>query len=212
MTEAIRVLLVDDCPTVLAGLRKVLESPTDVTVLADANDGETALGLIESLQPDEVLLDCQMPGMSGTQVAATLQKMGTTTNVLAFSVHYDDETVRGMLNAGAIGYVLKDEPPERIIQAVRAVARGESWFSQGVAKQIATWVSVEQSNSPKFTERELDVLRLLAQGKSNQQIAAELCITERTLRHHLGNIYAILGVHSDREAMVWAIKHNLGNP
>lgn len=210
MNETIRILLVNDSPTLLAGLRCILEPSPDVTVLGEASDSKTALELIEAMQPDVVLLDCQMTGMTSRQIAAAIQKMCLPVNILAFSAHDDDESVRGMVDADAVGYLLKDEPPERITDAVRAAARGEGWFSQAIAAQMATWVRTDSTDSTKLTERELDVLRLLVQGKSNPQIASELCITERTLRYHLGNIYAKLGVHSDREAIVWAINHYLG--
>jgi DNA-binding NarL/FixJ family response regulator len=211
MNDTIHVFLVDDCPTVCAGLRKVLEPPSDVNVLGEANDGETALELIESLQPDVVLLDCQMPGMTGMQFAATMQKKRLPTNVLAFSVHYDDDTVRGMLNAGAVGYLLKDEPPERIIEAIRAVAQGDGWFSQNIAAQMATWVRIDQSDSPELTGRELDVLLLLTKGKTNDCIADELKISERTVRFHLRNVYDKIGAHSRTEAVLWAVQHHLND-
>ncbi len=210
MDEAIRVLLVDDSAPFRVGLRKSLELAPEIVVVGEAEDGETALPLIESLQPDVVMLDCRLPRMDGAQVAMAVQKMCLPTNILACSAYDDDECVRGMLNAGAVGYVLKEESPEGIVKAVRAAARGERWFSQAVAARITQWLRAEKSESPNLTERELAVLRLLAQGKSNKQITDELCITERTLRFHLRNIYSKLGVHSDREAMVWAIEHKLG--
>ncbi len=211
MTEAIRVLLVDDCPTTMAGLRKIFERPSDMAVLGEANDGATAFKLIESLQPDVVVLDCEMPEMTGIQVTAAIQKMGLPTRILAYSGYDDDDTVRGMLSAGAVGYVLKDEPPEKIIEAVRAVARGESWFSQAIAKQMATWATNDSSDSPKFTERELEVLRLLTKGKTNDCIATELNISERTVRFHLRNIFDKIGVHSRTEAALWAVQHHLND-
>ena len=209
MDENIRIVIVDDSLPFRDGLRKSFELVPEVALVGEAEDGETSLSLIESLQPDVALLDCRLPGMNGVQVAVTLKQMCAPTNVLACSAYEDEEYVRGMLEAGALGYLLKDEPPEKIIEAIRWVARGQNWFSSAIVGRFAKWLRAEQSESPKLTKRELAVLHLLAQGKSNHQIAQELCVTERTLRFHLGNIYTKLGVHSDREAIIWAIQHKL---
>jgi DNA-binding NarL/FixJ family response regulator len=210
MNETIRVILVDDCPTLRVGVQKLFQQATDIVVVAEAGEGKDALAHIESLRPDVVLLDCQLPGMEGTEVAAAIQKMGLQTNILAFSAYDDEEYVRGMLEAGAIGYLLKTETPERILEAVRAAAQGHGWFSPPIAARIASWTRREQSESPEFTERELAILRLLTRGKSNKQIADELCLGERTVRFHLRNICDKIGVESDRAAVVWAIQHGFG--
>ncbi len=143
------------------------------------------------------------------QVAAAVQRMYLQTNILAFSAYDDEAYVRGMLEAGAVGYLLKDETPERIIEAVRAVADGNGWFSPAIVAELATWVRREQQESPKLTSRESAVLRLLAKGKPNDCIAEELSIAERTVRFHLRNIYDKIGVHSRTKAVIWAIQHRL---
>jgi len=208
MEEAIRVLLVDDSVPFRVGLRKALEPAPEIVVVGEAEDGKTALWLIESLQPDVLMLDCRMPGMDGVQVAVTIQKMCLPTNILAYSAYDDEDCVRGMLGAGAVGYLLKDESPEKIVEAIRAVADGKGWFSPAIAARVAQWLR-EKSGSAKLTERELAVLRLLARGKGNKQISDELCITERTVRFHVQNIYDKIGVHSRAEAAVWAVQHNI---
>ena len=116
----------------------------------------------------------------------------------------------GYVRGRGSGYLLKDEAPARIVEAVFAAARGQGWFSPAIAAQIASWTRQGQSNLPSFTERETTVLRLLARGKSNKQIADELCLTERTVRFHLRNIGDKIGVESDRAAVVWAIQHKFG--
>jgi Response regulator containing a CheY-like receiver domain and an HTH DNA-binding domain len=209
MNETIRLLLVDDCPTLRAGLRQVFQHTPDIAVVGEAGDGRGALAHIESLHPEVVLLDCQMPGMEGAEVAAAVQRMCLQTNILAFSAYDDEEHVRGMLEAGAVGYLLKDEVPERVVEAVRAVADGKGWFSPAIARRIAAWVQRGQSGLPKLTGRELAVLRLLAKGKTNNCIAEELSISERTVRFHLRNINDKIGVHSRTEAVVWAVQHQL---
>lgn len=211
MNETIRLLLVDDCPTLRTGLRQVFQHTLDVAVVGEAGDSKEALEHSESLHPEVVLLDCQLPGMEGTEVAAAVQRMCLQTKILAFSVYDDDEHVRGMLEAGAIGYLLKDETPARITDAVRAVAQGLGWFSPSIAARIAAWVREETTLSPKveLTEREKEVLRSLAKGLRNKQIAAELGICDVTVRFHLRNIYIRLGVQSRTEAVAWAIRDGL---
>lgn len=212
MKERIRVVLVDDAAPVREELRKSFEVAPEIVVAGETSNGAAALPLIESLQPDVTMLDCRLPGLSGVQVAVTLKQMCVPTNVLACSAYDDEDCVRGMVDAGAMGYVLKNEPPEKIVEAVRATAQGKEWFSQSIAVRFAEWLRLEKSEPAKLTKRELDVLRLLARGKKNSQIATELCISTRTLRFHFENIYAKLGIHSNREAMLWAIEHQLGKP
>lgn len=209
MSKTIRVLLVDDSVTFRTGLRAMLEQVPDVIVVGEAGNGEEALAQIEGLHPDVVVLDCVLPGMQGTEVAAAVRQRGLQTNVLALSAYAEEQYVRGMLEAGAVGYLLKDEPPERIVQAVRAAAEGRGWFSPAVAARIAAWTHEEREKMPSLTKRELEVLRLVAAAKTNESIAKELGITERTVRFHLRNIYDKIGVHSRTEAAVWAVRHRL---
>jgi len=208
MNEPIRAILVDDSPTLRTGLRQVFRQAPEVVIVAEAGGGKEALAHIESLRPDVVLLDCQLPVMEGAEFAAAVQKMGLQTNIIAFSAYDDEEYVRGMLEAGAVGYVLKDETPEKIVEAVRAVARGQGWFSPSIAARIAAWVREETMVSPKvkLTGQECKVLHSLASGKTNDCIATELGISERTVRFHLRNIYDKIGVRSRTEAVVWAVQ------
>ncbi len=129
MSRTIRVLLADDHPTLRLGLRVLLDQAPNVEVMGEAEDGEEALAQIEALQPNVVVLDCQLPRMSGPEVAAEIKQRGLHTKVLALSAYSDDRYVRGMLEAGAVGYLLKSEAPEVIVAAVRAAAREEGYFS-----------------------------------------------------------------------------------
>ena len=202
MTEVIRVLLADDHPTVRVGLRVLLERAPDIDVVAEAEGGQETLALIEELMPDVAVVDCELPDIEGPQVAAEVERLHPQVRVLALSAHDDERYVRGMLEAGAVGYLLKEEAPGAITAAVRAAARGEGYFSPGVAGKVEAWVCGEPPGG--LTERELEVLRLLAEGLTNREIAQTLDIVERTVSFHVSNILEKLDVLSRVEAAMWA--------
>ena len=208
----IRVLLADDHPAVRAGIRGALERAADIEVVGEVGDGEEALRLLEELCPDVALLDCRLPGREGAEVAAVLREQGLPTRVLALSAYQDDKYVYGMLQAGARGYVLKDEPLEIVVAAVRAVAQGKQWYSQQVLAKVMAWARGETALPPDvagLTEREVEVLRLLARGWDNRRIAEELFIGEQTVKNHVSHSYAKLGVCSRAEAVAWAWEHGV---
>lgn len=197
--KTIRVVLADDHPSVRAGLRTALTAYTDIEVIGEAADGLAALDLVRDLDPDVLVLDLNMPECSGVEVAQILQREGTRTRVLAVSAYEDEPYVQGLLASGASGYITKEKPVEVIVEAVRAVSRGEGrWF-----------VRPTKPDAPAITRREQDVLRLMAQGQTNEVIAQTLGLSENTIRNHIANIYAKLDVHSYREAIAWAWKHGL---
>ncbi len=205
--ERIHVLLADDHPVLRVGLRILLEQAPDIAIVGEAGNGAEALAQIEALRPEVVVLDCELPGMAGAAVAAEIQRRGLPTRVLALSAYADEYHVRGMLEAGAVGYLLKEEAPEVIVAAVRAAAQGKGYFSPTVAAQMAAWARGEHPGG--LTEREVEVLRLLAQGRSNQEIAQALRISVRTVEFHVGNILKKLGAASRVEAAVWAKEHGI---
>jgi DNA-binding NarL/FixJ family response regulator len=207
MTRAIRVLLVDDHPALRVGLRVLLDQAADIQVVGEAGDTEQALRAIAQLEPDVVVLDCQLPGEGGASVAAHAGEEGWTARVLALSSYADDGYVRAMVDAGAVGYLLKDEAPAAIVAAVRAAAQGQTWYSPTIAAKISAWERGELPGG--LTERELEVLRLVAVGRSNKQIARELCITVRTANFHVGNILHKLDLVSRVEAAIWAREHGI---
>lgn len=135
----IRILLVDDHTGVRQGIRKAIESASGLRVVAEAADGAEALRLAEQIDPDVILLDCKLPDISGPEVAAEIRNRGLPTRILAMSAFKDEEFVWGMLNAGVKGYLLKEEALEKVVCAVRAIARGEEWYSQGVMDQVAAF-------------------------------------------------------------------------
>ncbi len=200
--EPIRVLLADDHPVLRVGLRALLEQEPDIVVVGEASSGEEALTRVASLRPDVVVLDCQMPDRSGPEVARQMRQRGLSGRVLALSAYQTDAYIREMLEAGAAGYLLKEEAPEVIVRAIREVARGGEYFSPAVAAKAAAWARGERPGG--LTERELEVLRCMAEGLSNKEIAARLHMTERTVAFHVSNILQKLGVASRVEAVVWA--------
>ena len=210
----ISVVLADDHPAVLAGIRGALQEASDIEMKGYATRGDEALDLIQTLRPDVALLDCRLPGLDGPAVAQAIRKEGLPTRVLALSAYTDDTYVHGMLAAGACGYLLKDEALETVVEAVRAVAGGGRWFSRSVRDQLMSW-SLGATPLPAevagLTDRELEVLRLIAQGRDNARIADALCIAAGTVKNHVANIYARLNVGSRAEAVAWAWQHGLMN-
>ena len=179
----------------------MLTAADGITVVGEAEDGAEALQLTRDEHPDVLLLDVEMPERSGVEVAQTLQSESSPTRLLALSSYDDQEYVRGLLENGAAGYLTKENAPELIIEAVRAVARGEvRWFVQP---------SPAQPDSPDLTSREKEILQVMARGLSNDDIAEELHLAESTIRKHATNIYRKLGVDSAREAIAWAWQNGI---
>src|SRR5581483_11274574 len=210
MADTIRVLLVDDCAPIRWGVRWMLERVGGVAFVGEATDGRTALDMIEREQPAAVMLDCRLPDLPGMKVAAMVREKGFAARILAYSAYEDDAEIRGMLDAGAAGYVLKEEPPAKVIEAIQTVARGGQWFSQRVAAKIAEWMYSSSSPLDELTKREQEILRLLTQGLTNQEMADQLGLAERTVRFHLRNIYAKLNVRRRSGAVAWALRNGYG--
>lgn len=210
MHPSIRILLVDDHPALRMGLRIMLEQAADIAVVAEAGCGAEALAVASTLSPDVVVLDCQLPDIPGAAVARELRARGWGGAILALSAYTDAAAVRGMMQAGAVGYLAKEEAPTAIVEAVRAAARGEGRWSAAVVSQLASPLASSPDAAPvELTERELDVLRLLAQGWENQRIAQFLHISEHTVRFHLRNIFSKIEVQTRTEAAVWALRSGL---
>lgn len=202
MTGTIRVLLADDHPPLRLGLRVLLEREPDIEVVAEAESGEEALAKILALQPDVAVLDCRLPGLSGPEVAREIQRRGLGVRILALSAYRYEHYVRGMLEAGAVGYLLKEEAPEAIVEAIRAAARGGMYFSSGIADVVRA--IREGKSSVGLTKQEMGILGLMAEGLSNKEIAFRLGLSERTVAFHVSNILQKLGARSRTEAVVKA--------
>jgi DNA-binding NarL/FixJ family response regulator len=206
----IRIVLTDDHPVVRSGIRNLLEKVPDIVVIGEASDGAEALRLAAELAPDVLLLDMEMPGQSGVEVARQLRTDGSPVRVLALSAYDDEQYIVGLLASGAAGYLTKEEALETIVEAVRGVARGEEgWLSRRAAAQMAAWTRKGPPHTSGLTDRELEVLRLVARGWTNEHVAEALSISERTIRFHLTNVYDKLGVSSRGEAIAWAVREGL---
>lgn len=203
--ETIRVVLADDHPAFRIGLRVLLDREPDIAVVGEAEDGGAALARLVEYRPSVAVIDCRLPGMAGAEVAAEARRRGLPTRILALSAYGDEKHVRGMLDAGAVSYLLKDEAPSVIIAAVRAAARGQHWLSSAVRP----WLAGQIPARPDLTEREVAVLRLVASGKTNKEIARKLIVAERTVEFHLSNLFGKLGVASRIEAALWAKDNGL---
>ncbi len=201
---AVRVLLVDDHPALRMGLRLLLDREPDISVVGEADGGEAALRMGEALLPHVVVLDCQLPDLDGVQVARAWRAGGVPLQVVALSAYDDDALLTGMHAAGARGYLLKNEAPGCIVAAVRAAVRGESFWTPEQEARIERWQIEVTRIRESLTEREEEVLRLIAEGLSNRAIALQLEITPRTADFHASNIFRKLGVASRVEAALWA--------
>lgn len=203
----ISVLLVDDHPIVRAGIRHLLEKAPDILIAGEANNGIEALKMVQELKPDVLLLDMEMPGLTGNQVAERLQESRSEVRILALSAYDDKQYIQELLAKGAAGYLIKEEAPEAIVEAVRGVSRGErGWFSRQVAAKISSWVGEDEQDRKGLTAREIQVLQAIVSGKTNQEIGLALGISEKTVEKHLEGIYVKLGVSSRVEAAVFAVR------
>jgi DNA-binding NarL/FixJ family response regulator len=208
--STIRVLLVDDHPIVRSGIRGLLEKAVDIELVGEASTGEEALQMAGETNPDVLLLDMELPDIQGTQVARQFQHSYPNVKILALSAHDDSAYIRALLELGAAGYLMKEEAPEAIVNAVRGVARGEQgWVSRRIAAQMAAWMQVGELGKMKLTAREQEVLRLVVQGKTNQAIALELKISEKTVEKYIQAIFTKLNVASRVEAAVYAVQERL---
>lgn len=202
-----RVLLVDDHPVVRSGIRSLLEKALDIEVVGEANNGDEALHLAKELTPDIMLLDMELPDMNGNEVAQRLIKEKSPIRILALSAHDDRQYIQQLLSTGASGYLVKEEVPEAIVEAVRGVARGEQgWVSRQIAAKMTNWMREETDNRMDLTPREREVLHSVVAGKTNQEIGLALGISEKTVEKHLEGIFHKLGVASRVEAAVRAVR------
>ncbi len=197
----IRVLIADDHPVVRAGLQGMLAAHAEVQVVGEACDGEQAVQRCRELQPDVVLMDLRMPGMDGVAATEKICAERAQTRVLILTTYDSDRDIDRAVRAGATGYLLKDSPREELFRAIAATARGESLLAPAVAARLMRRVGVRATEPEPLTARERTVLGWVARGRSNKQIAAELHISETTVKTHLEHIFGKLGV-TDRTAAV----------
>lgn len=209
--KEIRVILADDHPVVRTGIRTLLQQADDIVVVAETGNGSEVFKLVEELAPDVLLLDMEMPGLSGVEVAMRLKEQRAPVRVLALSAYDDEEYIRNLLLHGAAGYLTKEEAIEIIIDAVRGVSRGEQgWFSRRATAKLSALTRHEAPNPAKeLSNRELDVLRLVAAGKTNLEIGHALGISDKTVEKHIGAVFNKMQVSSRVEAAVLAVQQGL---
>jgi len=208
--SSIRVVLADDHPVVRSGIRSLLERAVDVSIVGEASTGSEALRLVEEMHPDVLLLDMELPDVKGVEVAQQLKRAGSTVKILVLSAHDDPAYIRELFESGAAGYLVKEEAPETIVEAVRGVAHGEQgWVSRRIAAQMVSWMRKDEDGEVGLTPRELAVLRLVVEGKTNQNIGALLGISEKTVEKYLYTIFTKLNVTSRVEAAVYAVREGL---
>jgi DNA-binding NarL/FixJ family response regulator len=208
------LILADDHPVFASGLRAVFEAETDLTVLAVATTGREAVQAATEHQPDVAVLDLNMPDGDGLWVCGQLRAAGSTTRVLILTMYDDDENVLAALRAGAYGYTLKGSGPDELVAAVRSIARGEALFGAGIAARMLSHFgrTATASPFPQLTEREHEVLGLLAAGRDNAAVARRLGVSSKTVRNHVSNIITKLQVPDRSGAIIRARDAGLGGP
>jgi DNA-binding NarL/FixJ family response regulator len=209
-TEPIRLLIVDDHPVVRDGLRGMFASDPRFEVVGEAADGARAVALAETLAPDVVLMDLRMPGTDGVGAIAGMADRGLPARVLVLTTYDTDSDVLPAIEAGATGYLLKDAPREELFRAVLAAAKGEAVLSPTVASRLLSQVRTPAKEP--LSQRELDVLGMVARGATNREAAARLFISEATVKTHLLHIYAKLGVNDRAAAVAAAFERGLLTP
>jgi DNA-binding NarL/FixJ family response regulator len=207
MPDKISVLLVDDHSLVRRGFRRILEDEPDIEVAGEASDGEEAVRLAKELHPDVVVMDCAMPNMNGLQATRKILDQHPQTLILMLSMHPEETLVHQALEAGARGYVLKNAVDLELGAAIRRVVAGETVLDS----QLNRPVTLKGDRDEHLTPRELEILQMIVEGKSNKEIAAVLDLSANTVAVHRANIMDALGIHKTAELVVYAIRNGLVN-
>ena len=204
----IHILLVDDQSLIRRGLKALLSFEADFQVVGEADNGEIAINRVEELQPDVVLMDIRMPIMDGVAATREINQRFPQTKVLVLTTFDDDEYVTQALQYGAVGYLLKDTPPEELAQAIRAVHKGYTQLGPGIGKKVIAQIPAHSANLSgsweQLTPREQEILQLIAKGASNREIAQTLYISEKTVKNHVTNILSRLDLRDRTQAAIWA--------
>lgn len=203
--EAIRVLLVDDHALVRRGFRRILEDAPDIEVVGEAGSGEDAVRTARRLKPTVIVMDCAMPGMDGLAATRKIREFAGDVGILMLSMHAEDTWVRQALEAGANGYLLKNVLDLDLVKAVRSVAAGDLTLDPQVSRPEA----LKGEEVPGLSARELEVLQLIVEGKSNREVARDLGLSVNTVAVHRANIMQRLGVHKTAQLVVYAVRHGL---
>lgn len=207
MSHKISVLLVDDHSLVRRGFRRILEDAADIAVVGEAGDGEEAVRLAQELKPRLVVMDCALPGVNGLIATRRILEKSPDIAILMLSMHSEDTWVRQALDAGARGYILKSAVDMELVTAIRRVAKGETVLDP----QVARPATLKGERDCGLTMRELEILQLIVDGKSNKEIASQLDLSANTVAVHRANIMDALDIHKTAELVVYAIRNGLVN-
>jgi NarL family two-component system response regulator LiaR len=213
INQTIRVLVADDHPLVRDGIRSLLQTQPDLDLVGEAANGVEAVALARELAPDVVLLDLVMPAMDGLEALARIMEHNPSAHVLVVTSFADDDKVFPAIKAGALGYILKEASPGTLCEAIRDVYRGELWLHPAIARKVIAEIRqpAEEPSGPgqSLTRRELDVLQLIAQGLSNQDIADQLVLSPTTIGHYVSNILSKLHLANRTQAALYALREGL---
>lgn len=216
MTEIIRILIADDHAIVREGLRALIDTEPGMELVGEAADGVEAVLKARSRQPDVILLDLVMPRKDGIEAIADIKRENPEARILILTSFAEDEKVFPAIQAGALGYLLKDSSPQELLKAIREVDRGESSLHPTIARKLIRELNRPPENLPPteepLTEREVEVLSLVARGLSNQEIADRLVVGERTVRTHVSNILGKLHLANRTQAALYAVREGLASP
>ena len=207
LAKKISVLLVDDHSLVRRGFRRMLEDEEDINVVGEASDGEEAVTLARSLKPQVVIMDCALPGISGLQATRKILQLAPETLILMLSMHAEETWVRQAMDAGARGYVLKNAMDLELGSAIRRMLKGETVLDGQLSQQE----NLKGERNAGLTPREVEILQLICDGKSNKEIAVHLDLSANTVAVHRANIMDALGIHKTAELVVYAIRNGLVN-
>ena len=210
----IRVLVADDHPLVRQGLRSFLSTIDDIDVVGEASDGAEAIAMATALQPDVVMMDLAMPTVDGIEAIRRITEERPSARIIALTSFATDDKVFPAIQAGAAGYLLKETEPSELVEAIRKVHRGEPILHPSVAARLMQQVvaATPRAHRTDLTARELEVLRLIAAGRSNKEIAHDLAVAEKTVKTHVSNVLSKLGVADRTQAALYAVQHGLAEP
>ncbi|NLL04599.1 MAG: response regulator transcription factor [Clostridiaceae bacterium] len=215
--DKIRVLIADDHTMVRQGLKQILELEKDMTVIAQAPNGEEAVKLVKECNPDVILMDINMPGMNGLQAIKEMKDSNIPSKIIVLTIHEDREYLFKTLQMGVEGYVLKDAEPSVLLEAIRSVNSGQPYIQANMTRELVrefnkiTLYDKGKTEENNLTAREVEVLELIAEGMINKEIAKRLFISEKTVKNHVSNIFRKLNVSDRTQAAIYAFKHNLTN-
>jgi DNA-binding NarL/FixJ family response regulator len=209
--EPIKVLICDDHPLICDGITKLLEGERDINVIGKACNGQEAIEKAKALSPDVIIMDIKMPIMDGIEATKIITSMKPSTKIIAFSVYEDEALLLQMIQAGAVGYILKDITLENLVRAIKNCYEGRAMLNPKIARKILELMAKGSVDSSleNLTPREVEILREVAKGKSNKELAEKFFVSESTIKTHIANIFQKLGLHSRAEAISYAVKKGI---